>query len=520
MMEGKNSSAKSLAYERLSLKNNGSFLKRISLLPSTVWFIAECLLYSAFFLIALVPLIPFTAVLNILKVAERVFAKMISDEIPLTDMDAICVPCTAENPVIINALYCFENKGSIERGVENFRQAILERMVNAKKANGNLLYPRVRCYLRPGWLQYFFHKDPSFKIENHVFKWKGEIPRSRDELATVVSKMSNEPFPEGRSPWYHCCIPTNFGDNDIFVMFRIKHYLADGTSLSKFTACDLPDKKTLPTAPLKFSFTGRLFRHAKALLLAPRFIMKLFFSSADQSILHGPQLSGVRKVAWYEAIDLQLIKDIKSATGTTVNDVLTSCLSLALRRYLQRKGIENPDDFTAAVAVDVRSRSSSIEITFENLFTFVFPKLAVATDGVVKQLYETKARMDEIKFSGLAWASDIAHLTSQNLLPVFCNFKINNFCLSKASCLLSNVPGPQHMLTVNGNRMKYLTCWPPNASNIGISISFTSYAGQVIVGVQSDASVLPDPVEIIDEFVNAVNEMASCILPTNDGDDS
>ena len=181
---------------------NGNFLRRISLRPSTVWFIAQCLLYFAFLLIALVPLIPFTAVLNILRVTERVFAKMISDEMPLTDMDALCVPCTAENPVITNALYGFENKGSIERGVGNFREAILERMVNAKKANGNLLYPRVSCYLRPGWFQYFLRKDQSFKIENHVFKWKGEIPHSKDELAAIISKMSNEPFPEGRSPWY------------------------------------------------------------------------------------------------------------------------------------------------------------------------------------------------------------------------------------------------------------------------------------------------------------------------------
>ena len=520
MMEGKNSSAKTQTYKRLSLKNNGSILKRISLLPSTVWFFAQCLLFFGFFLFALVPLTPFIVALNILRAIERVFAKMISDEMPLTDMDALCVPCTAENPVIINALYCFENKGSIERGVGNFRQAILERMVNAKKANGKLLYPRVRCYLRPGWLQGFLRKDQSFNIENHVFKWKGEIPRSKDELAAIVSKMSNEPFPEGRAPWYYCCIPTNFSDNDIVIMFRIKHYLADGMSISKFITCDLPDKKMLPPAPLKFSFIGRLFRQAKALLLAPRFFLKLFFSSADQSILHGAQLSGVKKVAWHEAVDLQLIKDIKSATGTTVNDVLTSCLSLALRRYFQRKGVENPDDFTAAVAVDVRSRSSSKEVTFENLFTFVFPKLAVATDGVVKQLCETKARMDEIKFSGIAWASDIAHLTSQKFLPVYCNFKINSFCLSKASCLLSNVPGPQHMLTVKGSRMKYATFWPPNISNIGVSISICSYAGQVIVGVQSDASVLSDPEEIIDEFGNAVKEMATCILQTNDGDAS
>ena len=76
------------------------------------------------------------------------------------------------------------------------------------------------------------------------------------------------------------------------------------------------------------------------------------------------------------------------------------------------------------------------------------------------------------------------------------------------------------MLTVNGSRMKYVTFWPPNVSNIGVSISLGSYAGQVIVGVLSDASVLSDSEEIIVEFGNAVNEMATCILHTNDGDAS
>ena len=198
--------------------------------------------------------------------------------------------------------------------------------------------------------------------------WEGNLPRSQDELLAIISKLCSEPFPDGRSPWYFCCIPTNFGDDDVAVVFRMRHSIADGISLVKFLIYSLPDGKIPEKEPQKFLSYGRSFLFAKAALMTPRYYFKLLLTFADQSLLHGPSLSGERKVAWHEAIDLQLIKDIKSATGTTVNDVLMSCLSLALRRYFQRKGVENPDDFTAAVAVDIRTPSPFRELSLKTNF--------------------------------------------------------------------------------------------------------------------------------------------------------
>ena len=228
--------------------------------------------------------------------------------------------------------------------------------------------------------------------------------------------------------------------------------------------------------------------------------------------LNGPNLSGVKKVAWHEAFELKLIKDIKTATGTTVNDVLMSCLSLALRRHFQRKGVENPDDFTASVAVNVRSSASSKELSFENKFSLVFLKLAVATKGPLKQLYETKDRMDKSKVSAEPLASAFfLHLT-QELLPEFLTSEVNTFVVSKASCVFSDLPGPQFTLTVSGTNIKYLLFWPPQSRNIGVGLSILSYAGQVIVGVQGDVSVLSDPEVIVEEFGSAVQELARCVL--------
>ncbi|XP_015771540.1 PREDICTED: putative diacyglycerol O-acyltransferase MT1468 [Acropora digitifera] len=484
---------------------------------STSLFVIECLLCYAILLVVLIPLFPFIVTFYMLKMAERVIVKATSGELHLPGMDAVHATDEEANRHDIKALLCFENRGNIEERINAIRRSVLDRMVNATNDTGELLFPRTRCHIRPGWFQYFFQEDQSFEIENHVFKWEGDVPRSKDELTAIISKLSNVSLPEGRSPWYFCCIPTNFGDNDLAVLFKMNHTVADGISLVRFLTQKLTDTTNIPpltSQSKKFneSPTRRRLLLAKAALITPRYLFQLMLSFADRSILHGPNLSGVKKVAWHEAFELKLIKDIKTATGTTVNDVLMSCLSLALRRYFQRKGVENPDDFTASVAVNVRSSASSKELSFENKFSLVFLKLAVATDGPLKQLYETKDRMDKSKVSAEPLASAfIIHLT-QELLPEFLISKVNTFVVSKASCVFSNLPGPQFTLTVSGTNIKYLLFWPPQTRNIGVGLSILSYAGQVIVGVQGDVSVLSDPEAIVEEFGSAVQELARCVL--------
>ena len=486
----------------------------------SVWFVVKCLLCYAVVLSLLAPFLPFIAMFYILKTTERVAVKITSNRIRLTAMDSLWQQLTEENRLVINSVLCIENQNGADEGTKIFRETILERMVNAINDKGELLYPRTRCYIVPGLFQYFFQEDQSFKIENHVFKWEGDVPRSKDELAAIISKLSNEPLPEGRSPWYFCCIPTNFGDNDLAILFRIKHSIADGVSLVKLVNYKLSDKQ-VPQKCLKRSSNGKSFLLAKALLIFPLYSLKLLLTLADRSILHGTNLSGVKKVAWHEAFELKLIKDIKTATGTTVNDVLMSCLSLALRRYFQRKGVENPVDLAASVPVDVRSATTLAESSLENKFSLVFPKLAVATDGALKQLYETKARMDDTKESGEPLASAAIIFLAQELLPEFLTSKFNRFVANKASCVVSNVPGPQQPFTIKGQRIKYSVFWPPQKDSVGVGVSIYSYAEQVIIGVQGDVSVLSDPELIVEEFGNALKELASCALQTKEpiGDD-
>lgn len=482
------------------------------------WFVLECLLYYAVFFVVVVPLVPLVAVFFLLKMVERVVVKLTRGENALSGQDAVWQQTRDENRLVINAVVYVERKNSFDDAVNDFRQLVLERMVNAKKPSGDLLYPRIRCCIRPGFFQYFFQEDKSFRIENHVFKWEGDPPSSKEELASIASKLSNEAFPEGLSPWYFCCVPINYGEQGFAAVFRVTHSLADGVALTKFLINQLPDKSTPQKEPVKFTAsTSKALLLAKAGLILPRFFIKLFLSFADRSILHGPRISGAKKLAWHEGFELELVKQIKTATGTTVNDVLMSCLSRAIRRYFQRKGVENPPDFTASVPVDIRlSPASKKDLRFQNKFSLIFLKLAAATEDVLEQLQTTKARMDECKLSGEYLAIAAMIILTNELTPEFVVSNISDFIAQKTSCVLSNVPGPQNFLTVNGQRIKYITFWPPQRHNIAVGLSIYTYAGQVIVGVQSDASLLRDPEVIIEEFGNAVKDLADRVLHGNE----
>src|SRR5262249_58280840 len=71
---------------------------------------------------------------------------------------------------------------------------------------------------------------------------------------------------------------------------------------------------------------------------------------------------------------------------------------------------------------------------------------------------------------------------------------------SKASVVLTNVPGPREPLYLAGEPLKRAMFWVPQSGRLGLGVSILSYAGEVMVGVASDAGLVPDPQAIVDGF--------------------
>ena len=71
---------------------------------------------------------------------------------------------------------------------------------------------------------------------------------------------------------------------------------------------------------------------------------------------------------------------------------------------------------------------------------------------------------------------------------------------TKATAVLTNVPGPRQPLYIAGRRIDKLMFWVPQSGHMALGISILSYAGGVMLGVATDEGVVPDPERIVDAF--------------------
>ena len=137
---------------------------------------------------------------------------------------------------------------------------------------------------------------------------------------------------------------------------------------------------------------------------------------------------------------------------------------------------------------------------------FLALPIGIADPG--QRLSELKKRMDAIKKSsepmviyGLLNAVGITGPKIESLaLKLFG---------SKATAVMTNVPGPREEIYLAGKAMRSMMFWVPQSAKLGLGVSILSYAGQVRLGVATDAGLAPDPETIIEAFQE---EMAAMMV--------
>jgi hypothetical protein len=85
---------------------------------------------------------------------------------------------------------------------------------------------------------------------------------------------------------------------------------------------------------------------------------------------------------------------------------------------------------------------------------------------------------------------------------------------SKATAVLTNVPGPRQPLYMAGRKIDKVMFWVPQSGHLGLGISILSYDGGVMLGIATDAGLVPDPERIVENFAvefAAVREAAEAL---------
>jgi WS/DGAT/MGAT family acyltransferase len=209
-----------------------------------------------------------------------------------------------------------------------------------------------------------------------------------------------------------------------------------------------------------------------------------------------------RRVAWVRT-DLDRLKRARAAAeGSTVNDVVLSVASGALRRFLEGRGDEVPDHLVALVPVSIRQPDQDHDLG--NRISTILVKLPLAEADPSKRLAVLRDETARLKESANARAASLI-VEATGWTPPTIN-RLLSGAMSRPlvfNLVVSNVPGPQQPLYLLGRRLREIYPFVPlSPQNHALSIGLLSYEGRVFFGLTGDRDVVAD----LDQLAIAVRE--------------
>ncbi len=393
--------------------------------------------------------------------------------------------------------------------------------------------PRSRGNL-PHW-----EVDDRFEIENHLSHVALPAPGGDAELREMVSDLMSEAL-DFNQPLWHVHVIEGYRGGSV-VLARVHHCLADGIALVR-VMLSLTDESPNPKPtratnkdaapafrlPLDWlpAAVGRGLAGGQELITNPGRALDIARTGAqgayrlgrlvllppDPPTVFKGELGRSKRAAWSEPVPLDDFKAIGKAFGATVNDVLVATATGALRRYMEERG-ERTAGIAIRASVPVNLRPADHAHKMGNAFGLVFLTLPIGIADPARRLRAIKKEMDELKVSPEALLS-FGVLSLMGLAPVEVEQLGLRFFGSKATAVLTNVPGPRQPLYMAGRKIDKVMFWVPQSGHMGLGISILSYAGGVMLGIATDAGLVPDPERIVEAFKVEFEALREAAAPT------
>ncbi|MFN8480963.1 MAG: wax ester/triacylglycerol synthase family O-acyltransferase [Kouleothrix sp.] len=390
--------------------------------------------------------------------------------------------------------------------------------------------------------------DPNFTLSAHLRRIALPAPHDQATLQDLVSDMMSTPIDFTKSPWqYHLIENYNGG---CVLLGRLHHCIADGIALIRVllamtdespdapwpSATDSHEPEHRARSPLAtvnatvrsaeklladgfdlLGEPGKLAEVARTGAGSATALSRLVLMSPDPHTAFKGPLGVAKRAAWSQPVPLDAVKAIGRAVGGTVNDVLLAAVTGALRRYLQGRG-QNVDGLDIRAAMPVNLRPPDEPLTLGNRFGLVFLSLPIGVDDPLDRLFDLKERMEAIKHSPEAIVA-FGILMGLGVAPSALQDMGVSIFGSKATAVMTNVPGPREMLYMAGAPINQIMFWVPQSGRLGLGVSILSYAGNVTLGIATDSGLAPDPDEIITAFHEEFNTLLKLVPSKPDSAD-
>lgn len=388
--------------------------------------------------------------------------------------------------------------------------------------------------------------DDNFDLGYHVRRSALPRPGSVDQLRELVSRIVSRPLDRNRPLW-EIYFVEGLADGHVAMLTKSHQVLVDGihtVDLGQVLLDSTAEPKELGVdawrpdgSPSPFSLmagavrdsvsepetvvdtmrtaTGSVLRAASAgARTAGRVVDALANRTpTGESPIIGP-LSQQRRVVVVRT-DLAAHRKVREAHGGTINDVVLTTVTGALRAWLMTRGESMRGIRQVRALVPVSVVDEELEATsLGNPVAAHFVDLPVWEPNPVVRLHQVSYSFQAHKDTGRSVAA--ARLASiSGFAPATFHAVGSRVAAAERrtyGLCVTNVPGPQHPLYAAGARMVATYPVPPLHEGHPVAIGVTSYDGHIYYGITADRDMIADAdllgpcvQEALDELVDSAS---------------
>ena len=412
---------------------------------------------------------------------------------------------------------------------EEFLDSIRARLHYVPRYRQRLVYPPASTG-RPLWAD-----DSDFNLEYHVRHTALPAPGSDEQLTNLAARVFSQQLDRSKPLW-ELWLVEGLADGGFALLSKSHHAMIDGiagvdlgTVLFDLSPQGRPPEEGLEPwtpdpepSPLDLLAAGAAGMTKASLGLAAKAVGSLTRPerALDEAAV---AVEGLAEIVWAAAnpappsplnveigphrrfagiaCELADFKTVKNAFGGTVNDVVLAVVAGALRHWLHSRGVRTQGlELRALVPVSVRHRDAQRNGAGNRLAVMRGP-LPVYVEDPIERLGVVCAAMNDLKESKQAVGAEV--LTSmQRFAPptVLAQASRLNFSTRLFNMLVTNVPGPQFPLYVQGREMTSVFPIAFLPKDHALAIAIMSYNGQMNFGLLGDYDAMPD----LDAFGEAI----------------
>ncbi len=377
--------------------------------------------------------------------------------------------------------------------------------------------------------------DDHFNVLYHVRSTSLPLPGNERQLKRLAGRIMSEKL-DLNKPLWELWFVEGVGAGKFAVISKVHHCLIDGISGIDLLAAFMgksaeyrpepSDHRWVPRSPpsplqllrdeagRRASLPGKLLSQAVEAVRRPEDTLddathaasgllralRKSFTPASETPLNVP-IGPHRRFDWTR-FDLDIVREVKTKLGGTVNDIVLACVAGALRRYFHDHDFPT-DDIDVRALVPVSTRQESQRGKLGNRISLLVAPLPVDEPDAKKRVERVTRETRELKRSGEAEGTDLLEQLSDWTAPALLSAMSKMIAERRAyNLVITNVPGLGYPVYMNGARM--LASYPlvPLFENQGLGIALLSYEGGLYWGFNSDWDAVPD----LHSFVTTIEQ--------------